>query len=143
MACGLCVVSTNVGGIPYLLEHEYDSLLVPPNDPTAMADAIRRIVTEPGLASHLSQNARQKVEQFDWSKVLPQWEELLILAIEAASKRKVLLKNEPNRSTVEYLLFSTDDTCGNWVKKEIHRQRLKLIYDMWWYCPLLRFRGLV
>src|SRR5436190_1471594 len=30
----------------------------------------------------------------------------------------------------------------NLVEKEIHRQRLKLIYDIWWYCPLLRFRGL-
>ena len=42
MACGLCVVSTNVGGIPYLLEHEYDSLLVPSNDPAAMATAVRK-----------------------------------------------------------------------------------------------------
>ena len=33
MACGLCVVSTNVGGMPYLLEHEHDALLVEPDDP--------------------------------------------------------------------------------------------------------------
>jgi len=77
MACGLCVVSTNVGGIPYLLEHEVDALLVPPNDPDAMADAVRRILTEPDLAARLSRNARRKAEQFDWETILPQWERLL------------------------------------------------------------------
>jgi glycosyltransferase involved in cell wall biosynthesis len=77
MACGLCVVSTNVGGIPYLLEHEHDALLVPPDDPAAMATALCRILTEPGLAKQLSRNARRKVEQFDWSVILPQWEALL------------------------------------------------------------------
>ena len=76
MACGLCVVSTNVGGIPYLLEDGYDALLVSPNNFDAMANAIQRILTEPNLAPCLSQNARRKTEQFDWSVVLPQWETL-------------------------------------------------------------------
>jgi len=78
MACGLCVVSTNAGGIPYLLEHERDALLVPQNDPEAMAAAVRRLLTEAGLAERISSNARRKVEQFDWSIILPQWERLLI-----------------------------------------------------------------
>ena len=77
MACGLCVVSTNAGGIPYLLEHEYDALLVSPDDPEAMAAAVRRLLTEPGLAERISRQARQKVERFDWSIILPQWETLL------------------------------------------------------------------
>jgi glycosyltransferase involved in cell wall biosynthesis len=76
MACGLCVVSTNVGGIPYLLEHEGDALLVPPNDAEAMADAVRRVLAGPGLAERLSRNARRKAEGFDWSVVVPQWEAL-------------------------------------------------------------------
>lgn len=78
MACGLCVVSTNVGGIPYLLEDEKDALLVPPNDSDAMTAAVQRILTEPGLAEKLSINARKKAEQFDWSVVLPKWEELFV-----------------------------------------------------------------
>ena len=77
MACGLCVVSTNVRGMPYLLEHEHDALLVPADDPTLMATAVRCLLTEPGLAERLSHNARQKAEQFDWSIILPQWEALL------------------------------------------------------------------
>jgi glycosyltransferase involved in cell wall biosynthesis len=76
MASGCCIVTTNVGGIPYLLEDGIDALLVPPNDPDAMANAVLRVLTESGLAEKLSVNARRKAEQFDWSIVLPQWEEL-------------------------------------------------------------------
>lgn len=76
MACGLCIVSTNVGGIPYLMENEKDALLVPANDERAMSSAVHRILTEPELAERLSYSARRKAEQYDWSVVLPQWEAL-------------------------------------------------------------------
>ncbi len=82
MACGLCIVSTNVGGIPYLLEHGRDALLVPPDDVKAMADAVRRILTFPQLAGKLSHNARKKAEQHDWLVILPQWERLFEAAID-------------------------------------------------------------
>jgi glycosyltransferase involved in cell wall biosynthesis len=77
MACGLCVVSTNVGGIPYLLQHGHDALLVPSDNAEAMAGAVRRILTEPGLAAQLSANARGTASGCDWSAVLPQWEALI------------------------------------------------------------------
>ena len=75
-AAGLCVVSTNVGGLPYLLASGKDALLVSPDDPAAMAGAVRRAISEPGLAASLSRNGRAKAEAFDWSRVLPQWESL-------------------------------------------------------------------
>ena len=78
MACGLCVVSTNVGGIPYLLENETDALLVPPDNLEQMAFAVERILTEPGLAERLSRNGRLKAEHFDWSVVLQNWEKLFL-----------------------------------------------------------------
>lgn len=77
MACGLPIVSTNVGGLPYLLEDGEDALLVPPNDAEAMSASVRRVLTEPGLAAQLSRNARRKAETFDWANVLPMWRELL------------------------------------------------------------------
>lgn len=77
MACGLCVVTTRVGGIPYLLEHDSDALLVPPNDAAAMARSVERLLTEPGLAARLSMRGQEKAQQFDWSKVIPQWESAL------------------------------------------------------------------
>ncbi|EEF63168.1 glycosyltransferase family 4 protein [Pedosphaera parvula] len=76
MACGLCVVSTNVGGLPYLLDDGYNSLLTPSNNAEAMALATRRILTNPALGRQLSKNGRTKAEQHDWSVVLPQWEAL-------------------------------------------------------------------
>lgn len=86
MACGLCIVSTNVGGLPYLLEHEHDALLVPPRNPEAMAVAIQRVLQEPGLSQKLSTNARHKAERFGWKEILPQWEAILT---SAASKSRV------------------------------------------------------
>lgn len=77
MACGLCVVSTSVGGIPYLLEHETDALLVPPRDPDLMASAVRTLLTDDDLAQTLSRNAIQKARNMDWSILLPKWESLL------------------------------------------------------------------
>jgi glycosyltransferase involved in cell wall biosynthesis len=77
MACGLCVISTNVGGIPYLLKNEEDGLLIEPRDPMALAHAIRKVLKNPALASKLSRNARARVESFDWAWVLPKWQQLL------------------------------------------------------------------
>lgn len=76
LACGLCVVTTNVGGIPYLLDDGHNALLVKANDPDEMAGAVRRILTIPGLAAGLSANGRSLAEQFDWPVVLRQWNEL-------------------------------------------------------------------
>jgi glycosyltransferase involved in cell wall biosynthesis len=86
MACGLCIVSTDVGGIPWLLEDGVDALLVPKADPGAMADAARRILLDRDLAVELGANARRKAEGFDRHKILAQWEDLF--AAVAASRRK-------------------------------------------------------
>jgi glycosyltransferase involved in cell wall biosynthesis len=80
LACGLCVVTTNVGGVPYLVCHDRSALLVPPQDAEAMARCIRRLLSEEGLAQRLSDNARHEVERFDWAAVLPQWDRILLSA---------------------------------------------------------------
>jgi len=77
LACGLCVVSTNVGGIPYLLRDGRDGLLVPPGDGVGMGAAVRRILTEEGLALKLSGNAVKKANKYSWNTVLPRWNRLL------------------------------------------------------------------
>jgi glycosyltransferase involved in cell wall biosynthesis len=77
LACGLGVVSTNVGGMPDFISDGEDGLLVPPDDAVAMAGAVRRLLWDPGLAARLSRNGRRKAEAMDWSVVLPRWETLL------------------------------------------------------------------
>jgi glycosyltransferase involved in cell wall biosynthesis len=84
MACGLCIVTTNVGGISSLLEDGVDALLVPPDNPEAMAEAIQRVLIEPGLAKRLSANAGEKAARFDWSGVLSKWEEIFEGIIQVA-----------------------------------------------------------
>jgi glycosyltransferase involved in cell wall biosynthesis len=80
MACGLCVVSTNVGGIPYLVRDGDDGLLVPPGDAEAMAAAVRKVLETPGLGARLSAMARETASRFDWSQMLPEWDALLLSA---------------------------------------------------------------
>jgi glycosyltransferase involved in cell wall biosynthesis len=78
MACGLCVVSTDAGGVPDLVENEREALLVPRADSEAMAAAVARILRDPALAERLSTNARKKAETFSWERVLDRWEDLLL-----------------------------------------------------------------
>jgi glycosyltransferase involved in cell wall biosynthesis len=80
LACGLCVVSTDAGGIPDLVTHDHDALLVPVKDAAAMADQIVRILQEPGLSARLSRNGRETARAFDWPAVVGRWEELLVRA---------------------------------------------------------------
>lgn len=86
MACGLPIVTTNVGGIPWLIEDGVDGLLVPPDDPGSMVAAIEQILSDSALAGRLSENGRKKAESFDWSIILPQWDRLLESVIEGESK---------------------------------------------------------
>lgn len=78
MASGLCIVSTNVGGLPHLLADGQDALLVEPDDAEQGAAAIRRLLIESDLGACLSQNAYDKVRLFDWPIVLQQWQEILL-----------------------------------------------------------------
>ena len=86
MACGLCVVSTNVGGLPHMLSDGVNALLVPAGDLEGMTDAVSRLLADPDLAEQLSRAGRIVAERHDWSVALPQWEKLLE---SAASRSKV------------------------------------------------------
>ena len=62
MACGSAIISTNVGGPAEVLEHERTALLVPPDDPEAMAAACLRLLQDPALAQSLRSAARADIE---------------------------------------------------------------------------------
>jgi colanic acid/amylovoran biosynthesis glycosyltransferase len=61
MACGLPVVSTVHSGIPELVANEATGLLVPERDVPALADALDRLIADPGLGRGLAENARRFV----------------------------------------------------------------------------------
>ncbi|AVR94779.1 glycosyl transferase family 1 [Pseudoduganella armeniaca] len=71
LASGVPVVSTDVGGVPYLVEHERTALLVPPGAPRAMADAVLRLAAEPALAASLREAGLRQVQQYTWHSVRP------------------------------------------------------------------------
>jgi L-malate glycosyltransferase len=77
MALGLPVVSTNVGGIPYLLQDKHDALLVNDNDVNGMVDCINELIVNNSMREFLVINAKDKVDQFDWEKVKSRWFEIL------------------------------------------------------------------
>ncbi|MBZ9631998.1 glycosyltransferase family 4 protein [Salegentibacter sp. LM13S] len=78
MALGLPIVSTNVGGIPYLLQHKNTGFLVPPDDEVEMLGAIKKMLQNPVLAENRSQNARVQAEKFDWEIVKQDWKDVLL-----------------------------------------------------------------
>jgi glycosyltransferase involved in cell wall biosynthesis len=72
-ASGLPVVSTNAGGIPYIVEHEREGLLAPLNDHHAIGQAVLRILDEPALAERVIRAGRAHVGRCTWSHVRQQW----------------------------------------------------------------------
>lgn len=77
MALGLAIVSTNVGGLPYLLQHEATAILVDDADVGAMAQAVAHLVSNPGRSSQMVHAARAESQRFDAANVVAAWREIL------------------------------------------------------------------
>jgi glycosyltransferase involved in cell wall biosynthesis len=73
LASGLPVVSTNVGGVPYLVEHEKTAVLVEPGDAAAMAEAMARVIEDHALRGRLIRNGLDFVGGFTWQAVGVRW----------------------------------------------------------------------
>jgi len=61
MAAGRAVVATRVGAVPELIEDAATGLLVPPDDPGALADALERMLTDRPFAASCAAAARERV----------------------------------------------------------------------------------
>ena len=71
LACGVPVVSTHVGGVPYMVQDGVTALLVPPADPTAMAAACLKILENNALWQRLSDAGLAEVQRYTWARVAP------------------------------------------------------------------------
>ena len=76
MASGVAVVSTNVGGIPYIVEDNKTALLVDVNNAEAMAEKIMKLLNDKPLHTNLLNNGLAEVQQYAWSYVRKQWIDL-------------------------------------------------------------------
>lgn len=90
MACGTPVVGSNVGGIKFTVRDGETGYLVPPNDPSALAERIAHLYRHPKLRAVFRQRSiRRANDLFTWRKVLSQVEALyqdVLLAGAGASR---------------------------------------------------------
>jgi len=77
MALGLPVVSTNVGGVPYLIENGVNGCLIEKDNVEDMFHSLSSILDNQTFAETLYRNARKKAETFGWENVKPLWLKVL------------------------------------------------------------------
>ena len=75
-ACGIPVVSTRVGEMPYIWDDGREILLCDA-DPTEMARQAASIFRQPQLEESLSHSARMRAEEFDWKRIRERWLNIL------------------------------------------------------------------
>ena len=75
MACGVPVVSSDIGGLPEVNIEDVTGYLRPVGDVTGMTEAARRILTQPALHARMAKAARElAVEQYDIDRIVPRYE---------------------------------------------------------------------
>jgi len=76
LAAGLPVVTTNAGGIPYIVEHEKNCLMVEINDHKAMAESAIRFLEDEELTRRITREGREHSRQWTWEAVRDEWVKL-------------------------------------------------------------------
>lgn len=87
-AAGLPVVTTDAGGIPYMVTDGETALMVPKNDHEAMAACAIRLLEDAELAQKITSQAREECQRYSWAAVRDKWLKLYNdLAQESATAR--------------------------------------------------------
>jgi glycosyltransferase involved in cell wall biosynthesis len=90
MFAGCPFVGTYVGGIPEIVEHEQTGLLVPPNNPQALGDALISILNQPELGQRMAESAQRMVRKRFTLQAMGQKLESLFQTLVAAAKSNTL-----------------------------------------------------
>lgn len=72
-ASAVPIVSTDVGGIPYLVEHGRSAWLAPPENPEALAEGVKLVLRDQKLRDALRANGLALAKSCSWPAVRPQW----------------------------------------------------------------------
>jgi glycosyltransferase involved in cell wall biosynthesis len=77
MAAGLPIVATGVAGIPDMVRHEQEGLLIPPGDVSALAAAITRLLDSPDLREAMGRRGAERVvSEYDLPRGVENWDRL-------------------------------------------------------------------
>lgn len=77
LSVGVPVVATAVGGVPEVVHDDVNGLLVPPNDPVAFANALRRMLEDDELHARLAAASRESVAELGRDRVYGRLESIL------------------------------------------------------------------
>jgi glycosyltransferase involved in cell wall biosynthesis len=69
MAAGVPLIASNAGSLPEVVDAPRGGVLVPPDDPQALADAIVKLFGDEAMRRRLSSSARESARRFDWDRV--------------------------------------------------------------------------
>lgn len=72
-AAGCAVVATHVGGIPDIVTDGITGLLVPPDDVSAAAAALNRLLRDDALRGALSEAGKKNAEAYDWDVIAEEY----------------------------------------------------------------------
>jgi glycosyltransferase involved in cell wall biosynthesis len=87
MAAGCAVVASNVGGLGYAVVHERTGLLVPPEDASALASALARLIRDPELRQRLAEQGPRRIAEGFLPQHMVEAYEKLYLAVAPPSLR--------------------------------------------------------
>jgi teichuronic acid biosynthesis glycosyltransferase TuaC len=109
LACGVPIVSTNVGGVPYLVTHEKTALLAEPRDYKVMAERVLSLVSQPELAEALVRAGLDEIQNYTWTAVkqdlLPVYNSVIETESESQSGVLVFSTLFPSTATPNAGLF--------------------------------------
>ena len=76
MALGMCLISSNVGGVPFLVEKE-NCILIENNNVKELTKSIKFLINNHDFASKMSLSARKKAKKYTWNAVKNKWKSIL------------------------------------------------------------------
>ncbi len=86
MACGVPCIGSDIEAVPEIVARGETGLLVPPGDPTALAEAMRALLADPARARAMGLAGRERVaSRFQWSQVAERLEPVLAAVEEPAA----------------------------------------------------------
>ena len=82
MACGAVVISTNVGGMPELIKHQENGLLIPPKSPEEIHEKITLLFQNREMLHNIQNNGFSTVVDFTWKSIASKTDAIYIETVQ-------------------------------------------------------------